>query len=75
MEPNQTKKILHKIKSQPTAWENNLCGKGLIDKTYKDLRNIKRANSAIPTWAEDARGHSFKDLCMPKETRNNDQHP
>ena len=39
MEPKQTKKILHKIKSQPTAWESNLCGKGLIDKTYKELTN------------------------------------
>ena len=37
--------------------------------------NIERANSAIPTWAEDARGPSFKDLRMPKETRNDAQHP
>ena len=57
------KETINNTKRQPSEWEkifaNELTGKGLISKIYKQLiqLNIKETNSPIQKWAEDLNRH------------------
>ena len=60
------KKIINKIKRQPTEWENifaNTSDKGLISKIYKVLTklNTKKPNNPIKKWAKELNRHFSKE--------------
>ena len=60
------KKIINKIKRQPTEWENifsDASGKALIYKIYKELIkfNTKKTNNPSQKWAKDLDIHFSKE--------------
>jgi len=61
------KETIDKMKRQPTGWEkiiaNDMTGKGLISKVYKQLIQLsikKPSNSIKKKWAEDLNAHFLK---------------
>ena len=57
------KETINQTKGQPSEWEktfeNEATDKGLVSKTYKQLRqlNIKKTNNPIQKWVEDLNRH------------------
>ena len=62
-----SKRTVNKTKRQPTEWEkifaNDLSGKGLVSKIYKELikLNTQKTNNPVKKWTEDMNRH------FPKE--------
>ena len=61
------KETVNKAKRQLTEWEkifaNDISGKGLVSKIYKELSklNTQRTNNPIKKWAEDMNRHFCKE--------------
>ena len=61
------KETIIRVKQQPTEWEKNFAiypsDKGLISKTYKELKQIykKKTNKPIQKWAKDMNRHFSKE--------------
>ena len=61
------KETTNKTKRHPADWEkifaNDVTGKGLVSKIYKQLMqlNIIKTNNPIKKWAEDLNRHFFKE--------------
>ena len=77
------KETINKTKRQPSEWEkifaNNLCDKGLVPKTNKELvkLNIPKINNPVKKWAEDMNRHLSKEDIKYKEltAARKDAHP
>ena len=61
------KETISKTKRRPTEWEkivaNDISGKGLVSKIYKELikLNAQKTNNPVKTWAKDMKRHFSKE--------------